>query len=100
VSQLVLDDLPADVLEQLRDRARVLGVSLTEATTAPLRQAMSLVPVAAVETPTPADGPLIEHQGYLLHTGQLAAGAAWPDTEDLREARVDELVKRSLAGGV
>lgn len=98
MSQLVLNGLPNDLLERLDVHARQLGISVAEAASRILSR--SLPPTSDVPLSKPGDSPLIERDGLLLHGGQLAPGAVCPDLTELREERVDELLRRSLEGGV
>jgi hypothetical protein len=100
MSQLVLDDLPGDLLDRLEHHARQLGVSVTEAAARILTRALPPAGPSASPSGEPLSGPFMERGGLLLHTGQLAPGVAWPDVVDLREERADELSKRALEGGV
>lgn len=98
MSQLLLENVPHDLLDRLDSYARQLGVSATEAAARLLSRA--LPPPTAPAVTKAVDGALIERDGFLLHTGQLIPGATWPDVDDVRDERIDDLIARSSEGSV
>jgi hypothetical protein len=96
--RLVLDDVPSDLLARLNEYAERLGISAAEAASRILSQTLSPAPaVPSNDTISPS---LVRRGRLLVHTGVLTAGAQWPDASEEREEWANELVKRSLEGGV
>jgi hypothetical protein len=81
--QLVLDDVPAELLVRLDEYAKRLGVSAAEAASQILSETLANAPaVPSNDTVSPS---LVRRGGLLLHSGTLTPGASWPDASEERE---------------
>ena len=88
MGQLVVDDIPRELLDRLDGYAKQLGVSVPEAARRILSDALT------------NDDALVERNGLLLHSGTPIPGEAWPTVEDVRSERTDELIAGTREGSV
>lgn len=94
MASLVLQDVPSNLLERLELRAKKLGVTPSEEALRLLRASLAEggQPVAGVEPVREAGELLEERNGLLVFTGELDPTIV-PDVLEVREERIDDLVR-------
>lgn len=91
-----------DIIEKFAARAKRLGTTQDNEISRALREWLAtqerMTPDESMPAPEAAGWHLIEEHGFLVLEGEVATDAI-PDHRDLREQRIDELVRRSFGEG-
>jgi hypothetical protein len=100
MATLVLQNVPSTLLERLELCAEELGLSPAEEALRLLRASLlgSSEHAAGVEVGHEADELLEEREGVLVFTGRIDP-ASIPSVHEVREQRVNELIRRIDEGG-
>lgn len=96
MAQLVLNDLDVETAEKLERRAKRLGTTPEEEASRLLRDRLRAEPAgepASTGLDAAASDPrFVRRHGFLIFTGEVAPEEI-PDHRDLREERIDSLLK-------